>query len=143
MKLKFRQKTDTEVEIIAVKDDTEHVVGEIFTPSGSSHDTPDSIQVCGFSEAFELWGCAVFGQPTGKTLPAVEMCPGFVTTPSRPEFKQVKDIQLKFEWETVQHFIRGGLDPISTPMPKCIKCYNEPCTCESHNPYSVKDIRRE
>lgn len=35
-------------------------VGKIFSPSSSSHDNINSIQVCGFSEAFDLWGCGIF-----------------------------------------------------------------------------------
>ncbi len=35
-------------------------VGEIFSPSGSGEMYPNAVQVCGFSEAFDLWGCACF-----------------------------------------------------------------------------------
>ena len=35
-------------------------VGRIFTPSGSGEDTENAIQVCGFTEAFDLWGCGIF-----------------------------------------------------------------------------------
>lgn len=38
----------------------EKEIGHIFTPSGSSNDTKNAIQVCGFTEAFDLWGCGVF-----------------------------------------------------------------------------------
>jgi hypothetical protein len=35
-------------------------VGQIFTPSGSCHDVENAIQICGFSEAFDFWGCGRF-----------------------------------------------------------------------------------
>ena len=35
-------------------------VGHIFTPSGSGNDVENAIQVCGFSQAFDLWGCGIY-----------------------------------------------------------------------------------
>lgn len=35
-------------------------VGRIFTPGGTTHDKEDVIQVCGFDEAYELWGCGIY-----------------------------------------------------------------------------------
>ena len=35
-------------------------IGQIFSPSGSGNDKNNAIQVCGFTEAFDLWGCGVF-----------------------------------------------------------------------------------
>lgn len=37
-------------------------IGRIFTPSGTSKDVPNAIQVCGFDDAFEFMGCGVFGE---------------------------------------------------------------------------------
>ena len=34
-------------------------VGHIFSPSGSGKDNVNCIQVCGFSELFDFWGCGV------------------------------------------------------------------------------------
>ena len=34
-------------------------VGQVVSPSGSGGDTLNAIQVCGFTEAFDLWGCGV------------------------------------------------------------------------------------
>ena len=36
-------------------------VGRIFTPSGSGEDKLNAIQICGFSEAYDLWGCVMDG----------------------------------------------------------------------------------
>ncbi len=35
-------------------------VGHIFTPSGSGRYVLNAIQVCGFTEAFDLWGCGIY-----------------------------------------------------------------------------------
>lgn len=35
-------------------------IGHIFSPSGSANNNVNCIQVCGFSEAFDLWGCGIY-----------------------------------------------------------------------------------
>lgn len=66
MKLKFELKDNENINIINEEDG--RIIGRIFTPSGTSRDIPNAIQICGFSRAFELWGCGVIGdnnsQPT-------------------------------------------------------------------------------
>lgn len=37
-----------------------NIVGHIFTPSSSSNNIENAVQVCGFTEAFDLWGCGIF-----------------------------------------------------------------------------------
>ncbi len=51
--IEFKLKSNKSVKIL--KNGKE--VGEIFTPSGSGHDVVDGVQICGFSEAFDFWGC--------------------------------------------------------------------------------------
>lgn len=41
-------------------------IGRIFSPSGTSRDKPNAIQVCGFSQAFEYWGCGRYGDGKGN-----------------------------------------------------------------------------
>ena len=36
------------------------VIGHIFAPSGSCENITNAIQICGFTEAFDLWGCGIF-----------------------------------------------------------------------------------
>jgi hypothetical protein len=36
------------------------LVGQIFSPSSSGNNIGNAIQVCGFTEAFDLWGCGIF-----------------------------------------------------------------------------------
>lgn len=41
-------------------------IGRIFTPSGTGRNTPNAIQVCGFEDVFDLWGCGVFQDNKGN-----------------------------------------------------------------------------
>ena len=56
MKITFKQ--DSEQQITILGDGVE--IGQIFTPSSLT--TEGSIQVCGFEEAFDLWGCGIYGE---------------------------------------------------------------------------------
>ena len=35
-------------------------IGHIFSPSGSGHTDINYIQICGFSESYDLWGCGIY-----------------------------------------------------------------------------------
>ena len=76
------------------------LIGHIFTPSGSGHDTPNSIQVCGFDDAFDLWWCGLFGDGKGIAK---------------------KDIQLFFNENSR---LSVGVSN------ECLRCFNNPCTCK-------------
>jgi len=71
MKLKFKLKDNKHINIINEKDG--RIVGSVFTPSGTSEDKPDAIQVCGFSRAFEFWGCGIFGDNEGKSTQDIQL----------------------------------------------------------------------
>jgi len=60
MKIEFEQKSKQEVDIIAEHDGVRKVVGNIHTPANSARTTLNAIQVCGFTDAYDLWGCANF-----------------------------------------------------------------------------------
>ncbi len=81
----------------------------------------NAIQVCGFSEAFDYWGCAVFGRLQDKDRVVARLESRY------PEHIQVKDIQLKFDWETEPHHTMHS----SMNRKDCLGCYNYPCTCEN------------
>lgn len=49
----FVLETDTKIRIMNNGKD----IGCIFTPSSSGENIVNAVQVCGFSEAFDLWGC--------------------------------------------------------------------------------------
>lgn len=55
--MKFKQINDSKVLILNDKDEE---VGHIFSPAGSGEDVQNAIQVCGFSEAYDYWGCGVY-----------------------------------------------------------------------------------
>lgn len=131
MKIEFKQVKKEHVDIIGIDEKTKKkkVIGHIFTPSGSSHTSKNAIQICGFQEAFDLWGCAVFAR---KGLW------GQVRMLDKEKYIQVKDIQLKFNMEIEPHCMGREHDLEKD----CSRCYNKPCTCEQHvafeNPYTVK-----
>jgi len=120
MKIEFECVSKGEVKIVGIVDGERRTIGQIFTPSGSGHNKKDSIQVCGFSKAFDLWGCGVFAD----------------------KGVQVKDIQLKFTPTTEPHALNRIIKhdamgfETKNELP-CLRCYNNPCTCERALPYSV------
>ena len=89
-------------------------VGQIFTPSGTSHDVTSAIQVCGFDEAFDLWGCGIFCSKVGK--------------------KAKKDIQLLFSKDSIKDQMALDLDH------GCAKCYCNPCNCKELRVKSLKEV---
>lgn len=108
-----------------------NTVGKIFTPSGTGVDSLNAIQVCGFKEAFDLWGCGRFAYPKLKNDMEYEKVNG------KKVFEYAKDIQLMFDDESVNADIMG-----SNWANNCTGCFNNPCTCERKekygNPYCVK-----
>ena len=71
MKLKFKLKDKKHINIINEEDG--RIVGRIFTPSGTGEVIEDAIQICGFSRAFELWGCGVVGDDKGLPLQDIQL----------------------------------------------------------------------
>jgi len=95
-------------------------IGCIFSPAGSGEYIVNGIQVCGFSEAYDYWGCARYKFPITdkeKIVKALEGNKNFLV--------QAKDIQLLFDIETVQ---ASGFD---IDVNECVRCYNSPCTCDN------------
>lgn len=71
MKLIFELTDNQHMNIINEEDG--RIVGRVFTPSGTSRDKPDAIQICGFSRAFEIWGCGVMGDNKGNALQDIQL----------------------------------------------------------------------
>ncbi len=157
MKIKFKQIDDEYVKILAVLEDgTEKDVGQIFTPSGSGETNLNAIQICGFDEAFDLWGCGVYGCKETKNMKKdIQLCWQYPY--DKMEERDIHQIVV----EEKEHFLtkeqqdRLGLKrPTWTEKIKkdrfsfdlkdgvCGKCFNHPCTCEvlinHENPYTVK-----
>lgn len=80
-------------------------VGRIFSPSGSSYEITNAIQICGFEEAFDLWGCGLYGEINGNVK------------------RMKKDIQLIFTpYENAEQ--KGLLAHMG-----CERCFSAPCIC--------------
>lgn len=104
MEITFKMVNDKEIDIYS----GENLIGHIFTPAGSGCDTKNAIQICGFEEAFDYWGCGIFGEK-GEADKAV----------------MKKDIQLMFK-----DYKRAERRETNHTWHACVCCYNDPCTCE-------------
>ena len=71
MKLIFKLKDKQNINIINEEDG--RIIGRIFTPSGTSQDVPDAIQVCGFSDCFNLWSCGKFSTKNGNPAKDIQL----------------------------------------------------------------------
>lgn len=135
MELKFKFIDEKHIKIIAVgvgKDfNEEREVGQIFTPSGSGELYKNAIQICGFSEAFDLWGCGIYAEPVIDEIGINYVKDKY----GRKVGRQAKDIQLYFGYETIKEELQSLSDG-------CLKCFSNPCSCEvkirGENPYTVK-----
>lgn len=110
MQIKFKQTSDISVDIMC----GEQKIGNIFTPSGTLHELSNAIQVCGFDDAFQFWGCGVYSD--GKGSPK-------------------KDIQLLFS----ENSTREGVG-IDFNNGQCGRCFfqKKDCRCKD---LRVKDIK--
>ena len=118
MKIEFEVKDNKRfVEIIGIKDGVRKVIGNIHTPSSSSQSIKNAIQICGITEAFDLWGCSQF--QTKKT-DAKSVLNSLETGKLRRVY--AKDIQLLFSFDTERTSNFGEIG--------CDGCFNSPCTCE-------------
>lgn len=130
MKLKFKQENDESVFIIGIDDKgNEREVGRIFTPSSSGHNNLNAIQICGFTEAFDLWGCSEYQIPHVQDFGM-----------GIDGWEQAKDIQLMFG--NNRKTPRETYSEQRKTFESCHSCFNKPCTCEVKekfaNPYTVK-----
>ena len=100
MKITFKLINEQHIDIM----NEENKIGHIFTPSGTSHDKVDAIQVCGISQFFDAWGCGIFNDKNG--------CPK-------------KDIQLLFEPDTQDNISKAMGSDV------CFRCFypKDKCRC--------------
>lgn len=134
-------------------------VGRIFTPGGTSHDIQNAIQVCGFEDAFDYWGCGVYGERTPQKIVWKQVPPESPFYKMSAEEKNqwlelIGEGASKIEGETL--FLREvkntfkakkdiGLlftpfkneEPDSWRRPECWGCYSEPCRCDNVRDSSV------
>lgn len=163
-------KLENEKQVIVLLDGNE--VGRIFAPGdgGSNKDSSpgskNSIQVCGFEEAFDLWGCGVYGE---ELKPAEEW---FLIAPSaaiysmtleqrkewfgNPLYEDYKEADGKFYKKkiTSQFRMKKDIQLLFTPFTNldrtkridnfsshnvngnCLACHSKPCHCESKDSLS-------
>jgi len=69
MKITFKLTDEKNIEIM----NGDKVIGRIFTPSGTTHDEMNAIQVCGFDDIFDYWGCGIFGDGKGNAKRDVQL----------------------------------------------------------------------
>jgi len=95
------------------------LIGQIFSPSGTLKDCPNSIQVCGFESAFDLWGCGVFSDSNGNPR---------------------KDIQLLYDKDTkfkgAKYFDKLSINEL------CHKCFfpKTDCRCSDLVVKTINDL---
>jgi len=143
-------------------------VGQVFAPADTKYETENTIQICGFDEAFNYWGCGIFGEKVPSKVD-YEMIPmdapiyqmreddeslsqlvkekyfkkegGFwYRREIHPQRKMKRDIQLRFNENSSRENHMEHLDIVR----ECMKCYCIPCTCEtkldSEIPFRVKRV---
>ena len=155
MKIEFEQQSPTEVLIFGVDDKGRSEIGRIHTPSGSGENILNAIQICGFDEAFDLWGCGVYGDAeTGKMKkdiqlmwtrrykminPHAKVCVGEKIIPISQRVLKDTDREKPY---FVERDVRCRFDFDADGKGVCHRCYNFPCNCDVHtrfeNPFTVK-----
>ena len=115
MNIIFKIIDDEQKNIEIVNKDNGEVVGRIFTPSGTSRDMSNAIQVCGISQIFDYWSCGVISDKDGNPT---------------------KDVQLLFEGGNESYSSLSKYDMING----CGKCFypKDKCMC-----WELKTIRKK
>lgn len=156
MKIEFEFKNKEHIVILGVEDNGKRSeIGRIFTPSGSAETTLNAIQVCGFDEAFNLWGCGMYGDAETKQMKKdIQLCwfksyklmsqeerrnivIGTKEHPCSLNSQRLADVGRTWKEEIKVDRVGGVIDG-----KVCGKCFNHPCSCEIktryENPYTVK-----
>ena len=140
MKITFKPVDEQHIDIMS----GDKKIGHIFSPGGTGEAYENAIQVCGFEDAYDLWGCGLFGEEgENKVFYGKEQLAKLREFEKNNEgqwaehWKEMadkgyhvekttamkKDIQLRFkEYDNV------GLDRFSHIS--CWQCFNKPCTCD-------------
>ncbi len=139
MKIEFELKTKEKINIIGIDEKGKRKeIGHIFTPSSSAENNLNAIQICGFDEAFDLWGCGIYGdKETKKMKKDIQLCwhkvYEYMDSRERDFFHKIKDGELTSRKSRISAVIDGEV---------CGRCFNHPCNCEilvkHENPFTVK-----
>ena len=161
MNIEFELSNDKQsINIISANEGKRKEIGNIFTPAGTSHNIKNAIQICGFDEAFDFWGCGIFGdkktQLMKKDIQLMFSDYDKLEQGERGEVivKEIKHTFPKDFPEAMKKYHPEGYiieqvkrNRYSLTKDNCFACYNIPCTCEVKelkvfpildNPYIIK-----
>jgi hypothetical protein len=131
IRIEFELKSPQEVTIFGYDEElVKKEIGNIFTPAGSGRYTINAIQVCGFKEAYDYWGCARYCYPS-MSDDREKICESLEG--KKIPYIWAKDIQLLFNIETEPSYkIEGKGNIFSSSLDEnCGRCFNKPCTCDN------------
>ena len=131
MEIEFEQVDKKHINIVAIMPDgTRKEIGRIFSPAGTTEDVKNAIQICGFSEAYDFWGCSLYERSMPKNLYMLKK----ITEQDATKKLQCKDIQLLFDPSTEKNKDHRSGD--------CWTCFNdrnkwkgEECACKTDPNY--------
>jgi len=157
MRIEFEQEDKEHIQIIGITEKGERSeIGHIFTPSGSGERNLNAIQICGFDEAFDLWGCGVYGDAEQKQMKKdIQLCwfrpyKHMTSEEIRSVVMGTKEHKLSAE---AKKMMKSDKDTWTETLKVqrfsavldckiCGKCFNYPCSCEIktrfENPYTIK-----
>ncbi len=162
IKIEFEQKSKEEILIFGIDEKQKRKeIGRIMTPAGSGSTNINAIQICGWDECFDLWGCGVYGDKRTNQMKKDIQLIWFdnYDKMNREEMdkikvgekihnitkEQMKRMKLK-EPFYIEKIMKNRFDIGKDCV--CHHCYNHPCTCEVkiryENPFTVKreqDVR--
>ncbi|KKN40781.1 hypothetical protein LCGC14_0729970 [marine sediment metagenome] len=157
MKIEFELKDKERILIIGIDEKgNRKQIGHIFTPSSSAESNLNAIQICGFDEAFDLWGCGVFGDKKTKQMKKdIQLC--WFNAYDMMGSDEIRKVVIG---EKVHHITEERMKLLGLKKPVwtetiteprfsavidgkvCGKCFNYPCNCEvlinHENPFAVK-----
>ena len=145
--MKFKFIKETKIEIFNDKDEK---VGQIFSPSGSRENCINAIQICGFTEAFDLWSCGVYKHKKdiqllfdnidiqGEFNPSLDGCCKCFHDPCGCEDRKIGDIVKLFKELTKDQ--RDTLKRLREEG-DIEKQVNYLIDCQGKNPFTVKRER--
>ena len=152
MEIEFKQVSKKKIIIYGIQLGQKKEIGHIFTPAGSSEDVKNAIQVCGADNAYDLWGCAIYGERLPDVIketpinypervkeilkrddvkkifdePTIEALKRGVNISKEKQFKAKKDIQLRF---SMYDNYSGVIEHEHNLLSDCNRCYSKPCYC--------------
>ncbi len=128
-RIRFALEDDTKV--LVLLDGKE--VGHIFSPATTVKNKECAIQVCGFEEAHQLWGCGIYGEEIDAPVRRA-FDDRIKRTDTANKYRMKKDIQLVFTpYAQIAGFDNDGWSLLNGSVPDT-RCYSNPCICENKDP---------